>query len=135
MGVSHTQPNFNSNARKSDNHHWPLTESVRDLNPKYCYDKKFICNEFEGTTTTMKDIYNTKETNMKSSGQKQSRKGAALSPTYCGRGAKVEPRVLGGTNGSFLKINEHSHPVHWLNAILPGQCGQDTPTQRHPLRT
>ncbi len=109
------------NPTNPDAHLRPPTEKDGEVNPKYKYNEQFHRNPFEGTTTKMKYIYNTPKQKKKSSGRKKnSRK--SLSPTNNARNVKTSQRERGGPYSDFLKkykLDENSHPIHWLNAILP----------------
>lgn len=99
----------------------PPTERDGAVTPKFSYPNEFKRDPFEGTTEKMPYIYETKEGKKKSAGRKKAGR-KQVSPTHKTRRSKVEPRVLGGPNDDFLnkyKLDENSHPVHWLNAILP----------------
>ncbi len=109
------------NPTNKDTHLRPPTERDGSLNPKYGYDELFKCKPFKGTTANMQYIYDSKENHKKSAGRKKPRT-SSLSPVRKARNSKVDPREKGGPNSSFLKkygLNEHSYPVHWLNALLP----------------
>ena len=94
----------------------PLTKRDAPVTKKFGYDELFDRIPFTGTNE--KIMYTNNSDRMR-------KRGTSLLPNMHSRaGARVEvkPRVMGGPNKDFLKkygLNEKSHPMDWLNAILP----------------
>ena len=94
----------------------PPSERDAPINPKYGYDETFDRRPFTGT--------NAKLPLKSNSLKKRGKKGSLSSAADRRAGARVIPgaRVDGGPNKDHLKkygLTERSHPMDWLNSILP----------------
>ena len=91
----------------------PPTERDAPINPKYGYGEQFDRAPFLGTAESI--AYSMNSLVRKSKGKK-------LSPTRMQQPTvEIVKREERGPNKHLLRkhgIDEHSHPMHWFNALL-----------------